>query len=66
MTDTYDKYENTNIDNGKRGQYPLEYFNNYPEKASQQLNFNGWTECFPVSLLPRLINEFKDRITYNG
>lgn len=24
-------------------------------------NFPGWTECFPISLLPKLIEEFNDR-----
>lgn len=28
--------------------------------------FNGWTECFPISLLPELIDEFNDRIISNG
>ncbi len=121
--------------NGQREQYSLEYFNNYPEKASapgilylvkikkewckvgitkketvnkrfrfskeiniiseytttlknayeieqqilnrfskfrytanelRTLNFHGWTECFPISLLPKLIKEVDEKVAHNG
>lgn len=46
----------------------LNKFNKFRYTANELRNskFHGWTECFPISLLPQIMNEFNNKVSCNG
>jgi len=55
-------YEAFNIE-----QEILNNLTKYRYKVKDLVEFkSGWTECFPMSILPKLIREFNNKVKRNG